>query len=160
MVLNKYYEPSEQIAICHKKVDQYSDMFSRYYILPNLSFVSQILLDYGERRGKGCYGYIRDRVGAAAIDLVHYRKPNLHEICVGSLSFQKRTYNINNGDLEERTSDFSETYNAIANFIKSSAKALSRERIPKVAYVLPNALELLRQNPKRSPWPDLDLYDA
>jgi hypothetical protein len=152
LLVNKDYGPDEDLIFVSAASNVDACSFQRFFILPDDADVSEISLGDGTKKGGRKFRYIKDRIGAAAIDLILSSKPSEGEVCVGSLAFQARTYPSENEPLELRPLVFSKVFQSLRSYIKQSAEPVSNGKTPKTVYVFPKALELLRQNPSRSPW--------
>jgi len=160
LVVNKGYELGEDLITVSPSSGNDIDLFRRFYILPEEHFVSEISMDDVVKDDDDSVRYIMQRVGAAAIDLILYKKPSSEsEVCVGSLGFHARTYRSVDGPLEPRPKTFSRSFRNLRSFIKQSAQPVSNKLSPKTVYVFPQAMALLRQDFSRSPWPSLEIKD-
>lgn len=154
LVVNKDYGVDENLIALSADSRVDTGSFHRFFILPSDDYMSEIFLGTGTRKGEG-FRYIKDRVGAAAIDLIVYNRPSGSEVFVGSLAFHPRTYPSPNDPLELRPPIFSKIYQSLRSFIKRSAQPISNQKTPKTVYVFPKAFELLKEDPLRSPWSTL-----
>lgn len=159
LIVNKDYRIGEDIVALTNKSNLDVDLFRRFYVLPDATFISELEMDEGNKRETGKYRYLMDRVGAASIDLILYKKPMDGEVCVGSLAFQKKTYRTKYGSLEPRPAAFSDSFFVISSYIKQSTQPITNQKTPKTVHAFPRALSLLRQDPFCSPWSSLDLTD-
>ena len=160
LLVNKGYDLDEDLIIISPTSDADIDLFRRFYVLPEYRFISEISMDDVVKDDDDSVRYIMQRVGAAAIDLILYKKPSSErEVCVGSLGFHARTYRSVDEPLEPRPQAFSRAFQSLRSYIKRSAQPVSNRKFPKTVYVFPQAMALLRQDFSRSPWPSLEIKD-
>lgn len=152
LVVNKDYEPDEPLATISEPLTGDEEPFRRFYVLPDLSFISEISIRCGTRGAGRKFNYIEDRVGAAAIDLVFYGASLQDKIRAGSISFQKKTYKIDDSSLSNIPDVFDSSYTAICSYIKGSTSKISNSKTPHNIYVFPDAFLLLKEDLSRSPW--------
>lgn len=152
LVVNEDYYDGKRLKIYSKKVNK---LYKRYFILPNRKFISNLSVRSSTKNSGKKFNYIQDRVGSASIDLIFYTNPNEFNICVGSLSFQTKTYDVNDGTLRICPEEFSKTHRDISSYIKNFAQKISNQKTPKTVYVFPHAMAIIRGDFSRSPWPSI-----
>lgn len=146
LLVNKHYDENEDLIVLSTASKADTCSFSRFFVLPDDQFISEISISNVTKDGGEKFYYIRDRVGAGAIDLILYSRPSEGEVCVGSLGFHVRTYRSVNEPLEPRPPVFSSAFRSLSSFIKRSAQPVPNKLFPKTVYVFPQAMALLRQD--------------
>ena len=159
LVVNKDYALLEELIIISPNSNVDDGSFNRFYILPSAQFASELSTSQLTKYDGRDFYYIKDRIGAAAIDLILYKKPSEGKVCVGSLGFQARTYPSVAEPLESRPPVFSDVFRSLRLFIKRSAQPVPNKLFPKTVYVFPQAMTLLREDFSRSPWPTIEIAD-
>lgn len=127
----------------------------RFYVIPNDQINEEFVTGVGIKKDGSSFRYIKDRVGAASIDLSFYSWPSDGEISVGSLSFQSTTYHAKCEKLEARPHSFSEAFRNLSSFIKQLAYPVANMKTPKSVFAFPSALSILQKDISRSPWPSI-----
>lgn len=160
LVVKRDYGLGEGLFVVSEPLDAVSHSFCHFYVLPDERFISEISMGKGikAKTGKN-FCYIKDRNGSAAIILSQNTKPSKGEVCVGSLEFAARTYPSDSEPLQPRPPVFSQAFRRLRSFIRRSAQPVSNKLYPKTVYVFPQAMELLREDFSRSPWPTIEIPD-
>ena len=157
LVLNVDYNFFDDILFIQDVDGIDKSLRKRFNVVPDTAKISDFAVGEGKKKDGSNFRYIRDRIGAASIDLNLYSWPSIGNISVGSLSFHETTYTTTDGKLDPLPRAYLDIYRNLHSFVKRSSYVARNSRYPKTVYVFPKSLSILREDILRSPWPSINI---